>query len=55
MRCGHVVANFEDFNAIDSAGWNPVHVAVRYRNMDALEKLGTLNASRGAQSACFPE
>ena len=34
-----------DFNAIDSAGWNPVHVAVRYNRMDALEKLGTLNAS----------
>eukprot|EP00434_Breviolum_minutum_P039851 symbB.v1.2.035394.t1/scaffold4754.1/size35405/4 len=34
-----------DFNAIDSAGWNPVHVAVRYNKMGALEKLGTLNAS----------
>ena len=49
------VANLEDFNAIDSAGWNSVHVAVRYNKMDALEKLGDLNASRGAQSACFPE
>ena len=49
------VANLEDFNAIDSAGWNPVHVAVRYNKMGALEKLGTLNASGGAQSVCFPE
>jgi len=49
------VANLEDFNAIDSAGWNPVHVAVRYNSMDALEKLGTLDASGGAQLACFPE
>ena len=47
--------NLEDFNAIDSAGWNPVHVAVRYNRMDALETLGTLNASGGAQSVCFPE
>lgn len=47
------VASLEDFNAIDTAGWNPVHVAVRYKNMDALAKLGTLNASRGAQSVCF--
>lgn len=49
------VANFEDFNAIDAVGWNPVHVAVRYNHMDALEKLGTLHASRGAQSVCFGE
>lgn len=34
-----------DFNAIDSAGWNPVHVAVRYNKKDALARLGTLNAS----------
>lgn len=47
--------NLEDFNAINSAGWNPVHVAVRYNSLHALEKLGTLHASGGAQSACFPE
>jgi len=42
----HILSHHNiDFNAIDSAGWNPVHVAVRYNRMDALETLGTLNAS----------
>lgn len=48
-------ANFEDFNAIDGVGWNPVHVAVRYNSMDALKKLGALNASGAAQSVLFSE
>ena len=30
-------------------------MAVRYNKMDALKKLGTLNASGGAQSVSFPE
>lgn len=34
-----------DFNAIDSEGWNPAHVAVRYDNIEAFAKLENITES----------
>ena len=43
------VANLEDFNAIDGAGWNPAHVAIRYDHIEAFRTLETINDSVGTQ------